>query len=305
MSVQAELEPTCQGCPEAEIDLIIASRPRDIGSFTVRRLLPAAKRRRVGPFIFFDHMGPAELPAGRGMDVRPHPHINLATVTYLFEGEIMHRDSVGSNQAIRPGAINWMTAGRGIVHSERTGERERARDARIHGIQLWVALPREHEEVEPGFEHHPADTIPEWTDGGTQVRLLVGDAYGRRAPVTTFSSMVYLEAKIPAGQAWTLPEGHAELAAYLVDGRVTCGDQALEEPSMAVFRRGAVPTLRATSDAHVMVIGGAPLEGERHLFWNFVSSRPERLEQAKADWKAGHFPKVPGDEVEFIPLPEG
>lgn len=305
MSLRPAHEPECTGSDLAsEVETVIEVRPRDIDGLSVRRVLPSVARRTVGPFIFFDHMGPASLPAGKGMDVRPHPHINLATVTYLFRGEIVHRDSLGSHQPIRPGAINWMTAGRGIVHSERTGDDERARGPELHGIQLWIALPKQHEETEPAFHHHPADALPQLDVGGVPVKLLAGSAYGATAPVSTFSPMFYAEAKLRAGTQLPLPTEHAERAAYLVSGSIGCGDDRFEAPRMLVFHGGGAPVLRAETDAHLMLVGGAPLDGPRHLWWNFVSSRPERLEQAKADWKAQRFPKVPGDEDEFIPLPE-
>jgi redox-sensitive bicupin YhaK (pirin superfamily) len=283
--------------------LIIEARTRDIGGFSVGRVLPSPRRRLVGPFIFFDHMGPALLAPGRGIDVRPHPHINLATVTYLFEGEIVHRDSLGSLQAIRPGAINWMTAGRGIVHSERTGPEARRTGSRLHGVQLWVALPKAQEEAEPDFRHYPADSHPEIARGGVRVRVLAGNAYGVASPVRTLSPLFYAEAAIPAGSELPLPEEHRERAAFIVDGTVRCGDERIEALRMVVFPPGAAPPLRAESSARVMLLGGAPLDGERHIWWNFVSSSRERIEQAKRDWKEGRFPPVPG-ETEYIPLPE-
>jgi hypothetical protein len=307
MSIQPAFDPKCRVCPTTpDIETIIDGRPRDIGGFSVRRVLPSASRRMVGPFIFFDHMGPATLPAGRGLDVRPHPHINLATVTYLFEGEILHRDSLGSHQAIRPGAINWMTAGRGIVHSERTGEEERARGPRVHGIQLWVALPVESEEVEPEFHHHPADTLPALERDGVCLRVLAGQAYGVTSPVRTFSPLFYVEAIMPAGSGLEVPSEHPERAVYVAEGSVQCGPEQAEEGRMLVLSSDVSVKLDARADARVMLIGGAPFDGERerHIWWNFVSSRKERIEQAKRDWKEGRFPKVPGDEEEFIALPD-
>jgi hypothetical protein len=305
MSVQPVIDPTCRKCGTTPVvETIIEGRPRDLGGFSVRRILPSSSRRLVGPFIFFDHMGPAALPKGRGIDVRPHPHINLATVTYLFEGEIVHRDSLGSHQPIRPGAINWMTAGRGIVHSERTGDEERARGPRVHGIQLWVALPQEHEETEPEFHHHPAETLPELAQSGARLRVLAGSAYDVSSPVHTFSPLFYAEAIIPAGAKIELPEEHHDRAAYVAAGNVRCGPEHASVGRMLVFSPDSTATLEAVTDARVMLLGGQPLEGERHIWWNFVSSRRERIEQAKRDWKEGRFPKVPGDEEEYIALPE-
>ncbi len=305
MSVQPVIDPACTGNDSAdEVTTIIEGRSRDLGGFSVRRILPSSSHRLVGPFIFFDEMGPATMPPGQGIDVRPHPHINLATVTYLFEGELVHRDSLGSHQVIRPGAINWMTAGRGIVHSERSGDDERARESRLHGIQLWVALPSEHEETEPAFHHHPADTIPALEREGVKLRVLVGSAYGVSSPVRTLSPLFYVEALMPAGSALTLPSELRERAAYVVQGAVQCGRERIETGRMVVFSPGSTPRLKAETDARVMLIGGAPVDGKRYIWWNFISSRQERIERAKQDWKEGRFPPVPGDEEEFIPLPE-
>jgi redox-sensitive bicupin YhaK (pirin superfamily) len=282
------------------IDLIIDARARDLGGFQVGRLLPSVQRRLVGPFIFFDHMGPAELAPGHGMDVRPHPHIGLATVTYLFEGEIVHRDSLGSHQAIRPGDINWMTAGRGIVHSERTGPQARAQGSRVEGLQLWVALPTADEETAPAFHHHPAATLPTVELAGAHLRVLAGTAYGQTSPVRTFSPLFYVDASIPAGATLAVPDEHEERAAYIVKGAVEHAGPG----RMLVFTPGAHVQLHAEADTRLVLLGGAPLDGPRHMFWNFVSSSRERLEQAKQDWKAQRFAKVPGDDIEFIPLPK-
>jgi redox-sensitive bicupin YhaK (pirin superfamily) len=282
---------------------IIEARTRDLGGLSVGRVLPSPRRRLVGPFIFFDHFGPVAFEPGKGMDVRPHPHINLATVTYLFEGEIVHRDSLGSFQAIRPGAINWMTAGRGIVHSERTGPELRNAGSRLHGLQLWVALPRAREESEPDFRHYPAAGMPEMRKGGARVRVLAGTAYGTTSPVQTLSPLFYVEAMIPAGGELPLPEEHRERAAYVVEGAVRCGEALVEPARMAIFEPGPTPPLRAEAATRVVLIGGAPLDGERHIWWNFVSSARSRIEQAKRDWKERRFAPVPG-ETEFIPLPE-
>ncbi|MGB6489803.1 MAG: pirin family protein [Steroidobacteraceae bacterium] len=283
---------------------VIDARPRDLGGFTVGRVLPAAARKLIGPFIFFDHMGPAAFAPGRGIDVRPHPHIGLATVTYLFEGEIVHRDSLGSHQPIRPGDVNWMTAGRGIAHSERTGAEPRQSGSRLDGLQLWVALPLRHEETDPEFHHHPARDLPAVDIAGTRVRVLAGSAFGETSPVRTLSPLFYADAAIPAGGELPLANEHEERAAYIVSGTVECGNERAERGRMLVFAPGAPVTLRAVSDARVALIGGAPLDGERHIFWNFVSSSRERIEQAKRDWREGRFAKVPGDEQEFIPVPD-
>ncbi|MEM7436164.1 MAG: pirin family protein [Myxococcota bacterium] len=306
MSTRESGEPACEPCDTTpEVELVIESRPRDLGGLRVGRVLPSRSRRRVGPFIFLDHMGPATFPKGSGIDVLPHPHINLATVTYLFDGEIIHRDSLGSHQTIVPGAINWMTAGRGITHSERTGETERERESSLHGLQLWVALPIEHEETEPEFQHHPAASMPEHQIGSATLRVLAGRAYGRMSPVRTFSPLFYVEALIPSGSAIRMPDEFAERAAYVVSGVVDVGAERSGERRMLVFTEGAEVTLRAQTDTRVMLLGGERLAGERHMWWNFVSSSPARIEAAKADWKDGRFPTVPGDEIEFTPLPEG
>ena len=283
--------------------MIIEGRPRDLGGFTVRRVLPAMARRLVGPFIFFDHMGPATLAPGEGMDVRPHPHIGLATVTYLFEGELVHRDSLGSLQTIRPGEINWMTAGRGIVHSERTSPELRRTGFRVDGLQLWVALPQAHEETEPEFHHHGADTLPVIDQAGIVIRVLAGTAYGLTSPVHTFSPMFYVDATIPAGCELELPREYEERAAYVVEGAIRCGAERAEPGQMLVATRDE-GTVHAETDARIALVGGAPIDGTRHIWWNFVSSSKERIDQAKLDWKEGRFPKVPGDELEFTPLPE-
>ncbi len=291
-------EPKCRERRGA-VSLVIEPRARDLGGFSVRRVLPAAERRAVGPFVFFDEMGPAQFAPGAGIDVRPHPHIGLATVTYLFEGEIVHRDSLGVVQPIRPGEVNLMTAGRGVVHSERTDAALRAGGARLHGIQSWMALPDGGEEVEPAFEHHAASALPAAEVGGAHVRLILGEAYGLRSPVRCDAPTLYLEARLRAGAALELPPAR-ELAAYLVEGEAAIGDCALAPSTMAVVDTPA--TLRAARASRVLLIGGDPV-GARHLWWNFVSSSPERIERAKRDWRAGAFGAVPG-ETEFIPLPE-
>ena len=288
---------------QGPIATIVEGRARDLGGFFVARLLPSKAMRNVGPVVFFDHMGPAEFPPGTGIDVRPHPHIGLATVTYLFEGEIVHRDSLGFVQPIEPGAINWMTAGRGIAHSERTGDALRKTGSRLHGLQLWVALPKAHEETEPAFAHHPAATLPATDVDRVKLRVLAGSAYGLASPVQTLSELFYVEARMPRGTHLALPLETAERAAFVVSGEVECGGERIAAPRMIVFTRGAVAALSATADAHVMLLGGASLDGERHLWWNFVSSSKERIEQAKRDWAERRFASIPG-ETEFIPLPD-
>src|SRR5512138_2320846 len=271
------------------VELVIQPRLRDIGDFAVRRILPYAKRRMIGPFVFLDEFGPVTLPAGQGIDVRPHPHIGLATVTYLFEGEILHRDSLGSVQAIRPGAVNWMTAGRGIVHSERSGAAERAREKPPHGMQSWVALPLAQEECAPGFIHHGAADLPVIERDGAWLRLIAGHAYGERAKVAGASDLFYLHAELEAGAEVDLPDDHAERAFYVVSGGLSVDGADYAPATMGVVRPGPA-RLTATAASRIMLLGGAPLEGPRHIWWNFVSSSPERIERAKADWKAGRFP---------------
>ncbi|MGE0329821.1 MAG: pirin family protein [Ramlibacter sp.] len=287
------------------IDDILNGHTKDLGGgFVVRRLLPAARRRPVGPFIFFDHFGPATERPQDNHDVRPHPHIGLATVTYLFDGAMMHRDSLGVVQRIEPGAINWMTAGRGIAHSERKPEDLRGSTYVNHGLQLWAALPREFEEVEPSFAHTPAADLPELVVDGATVRVLIGEAFGRRSPVATFSQTLYLDVRLPAGTVLQLPPVCAELAVYAVDGPLVVDGNTQSALTMAVLTPGVVSTLAAPdAAARFVVIGGEPLDAPRHMWWNFVSSRKERIVQAADDWEAGRFAPVPG-ETEFIPLPE-
>lgn len=286
------------------IAALIRPKPRDLGEgFMVRRALPAIERRAIGPFIFFDEMGPVEFAAGQGLDVRPHPHIGLATVTFLYEGEIVHRDSLGSVQTIRPGDVNWMTAGRGIVHSERSPEPRAG--GRLWGLQTWVALPAAHEEDEPGFFHHPAATLPYWEETGAAVRVIAGTAFGRQSPVRTYQPTLYADIRLDAGAAVTVDPEHAERAIYVVAGAVHVGDAAVEAGTLVAFETGPFVTLEASlaGPARVMLFGGAPLDGKRTLWWNFVSTRPDRIEQAKADWAAQAMGHVPG-ESDFIPAPE-
>lgn len=288
---------------DSPIELIISPPERDIGGFSVRRALPYENRRAVGPFVFFDHFGPVTFGPGKGIDVRPHPHIGLATVTYLFEGEIVHRDSLGFVQTIYPGAVNWMIAGRGIVHSERTGEEERAKSSPLHGIQSWVGLPRDREESAPGFFHHPADSLPEVALDGGRLRVIAGTLEGKTSPVQTSSNMFYGDVALEAGGAMVLPSGLGERAVHVAVGAVKVGDSVVKQGEMAVLRDGIDARIEVEIPARAMVLGGAPLDGERHLWWNFVASTPRRIEAAKADWREGRFGSVPGDD-ERIPLPE-
>jgi redox-sensitive bicupin YhaK (pirin superfamily) len=301
MSVQPSLEPECVAASGA-IELTIEARVRSLGELDVRRVLPAAERRMVGPFVFFDHMGPAVFPPGKGIAVRPHPHIGLATITYLFEGEIMHRDSLGYAQPIQAGAVNLMTAGRGIVHSERASERDLPITSTLHGIQSWMALPLELEEMEPSFIHYPADDLPTLERSGCTLRLIMGSAFGGESPVATYSPTLYFEARMPRGASFELPAGAKERAVYVVSGAVRIDGHEHRDGVLAVARAGSTPSLMAVEDSRVMVIGGAPL-GTRHIWWNYVSRSKERIERAKRDWVEGRIGKVPGDD-EFIPLPE-
>jgi len=284
------------------IDLMIETRARDLGDFTVRRALPDRRRQRVGPFIFFDHMGPAEFEPGTGVNVRAHPHIGLATITYLFEGEMLHRDSLGYVQPIRPGAVNWMTAGRGIVHSEKVTEEVLASGQRLHGLQTWVALPAGAEEVEPSFEHYPAEDIPAVSVDGVQICVVLGSAFGVSSPVSTRSETLYVEAVLEPGQSVAIPEAE-ELAVYVVEGSVAINREIVEAGVLAVLHDGARGTVTAESAARIMFAGGASLAGERFIWWNFVSSSRERIEQARKDWREQRFDAVPG-ETDYIPLPD-
>jgi len=280
---------------------LIQPHEKDLGEFTVRRLLPYAKQRMVGPWIFFDHMGPAEFPAGNGVSVRPHPHINLATVTYLFEGEILHRDSLGSVQAILPGDINLMVAGKGITHSERERDEVHSVPHKLHGLQLWHALPEAHEEIDPAFYHYPGDEIPKADVNGVATRVMMGSAWGMTSPVKTFAHTVYAEAVLKAGQCIATPKAE-QMAIYVASGHLLIDTQKVEPYTLVVLQDNTQATIEAASDTQLAFIGGENL-GERHIEWNFVSSRKHRIEQAKNDWREGRFPIVPGDDDEFIPLP--
>lgn len=290
--------------------LIIEPRKRDLGGFTVGRVLPYAKRRTVGPFIFFDEMGPAQFKPGTGIDVRPHPHIGLATVTYLFDGEIRHRDNLGFDQVIRPGDVNWMTAGRGIVHSERTDQARRENGQFMHGIQSWVALPESAERTDPSFHHHPKDSLPEINETGIQMRLIAGTAFGKTSPVETFSPIFYLAAEAKGGATIPLPDEYEERAIYVVDGEIEIDGTAYKGGRMVVFNDGENPTIKATTKTRAMLLGGAPI-GKRFIWWNLVSTDQALIEEAKAAWTASAQSNfinsvfsLPPDETEFIPLPD-
>ena len=285
------------------IELTIEAKKKDLGGFEVGRILPFAKRRMVGPFIFLDHMGPADFQPGQGINVRPHPHIGLSTVTYLFDGEIMHRDSLGYAQPIRPGEVNWMTAGRGIVHSERTDPSIRSAGGLMHGMQAWVALPYELEEAEPDFRHHEQDDLPTYSDGGMFARLIAGEAFGAKANVRTSSPMFYVHWELKAGAKAQLPAEYPERAAYLVSGAVEVDGRAYAPGQMLVFLPGEPITFTAIDDARVMLLGGEPV-GPRHIWWNLVHSSLDRIEQTKHDWQEGRMPLPPDDNEEFIPLPD-
>jgi redox-sensitive bicupin YhaK (pirin superfamily) len=283
--------------------LLLKPHRRDLGGFVVQRLLPAFPTRMVGPFIFFDHFGPVAFAPGEGADVRPHPHIGLATVTYLFEGAMIHRDSLGSVQAIEPGAVNWMTAGNGIVHSERTPPEARQRGHRLHGIQTWVALPKDHELAEPSFSHQPRASLPEITRPGIQIRLLVGTAFGERAPTPIFSPMVYAAIELQPGAALELPPEHEQRGVYAVGGELTVGGEPLPEQHLAVLEKGASFSIASATGARCVLIGGAAMDGDRLIWWNFVASSRALIDEASARWREQRFPPVPG-ETEFIPLPD-
>ena len=301
------------GCPDTvgadAIETLIIPRARDLGGFEVRRALPAPARQMVGPFIFFDQMGPAEFLTDQGIDVRPHPHIGLGTVTYLYRGSFQHRDSTGADQIITPGALNWMVAGRGVTHSERSPESSRAGPSSLLGIQTWIALPEAHEEMAPSFEHHAATALPEIRDQGVAARLILGEAYGARAPATMLSETFYLDVTLEARARFPLPDEHEDRGLYITEGSVTVAGQEFEAGRMMVFRPGDRITVQAGDrGARLMALGGATLEGPRHIWWNFVSSSRERIEEAKREWRAarwgdGQFDLPAGDRDDFIPLP--
>lgn len=301
------------GCPDAvgadAIETLIIPRARDLGGFEVRRALPAPKRQMVGPFIFFDQMGPAEFLTDQGIDVRPHPHIGLGTVTYLYRGSFQHRDSTGADQIITPGALNWMVAGRGVTHSERSPEAVRAGPSSLLGIQTWIALPEEAEDIAPSFEHHAATALPEIRDQGVTARLILGDAYGERAPATMHSETFYLDVTLQARARFPLPDNHEDRGLYITEGSISVAGQDFEAGQMMVFRPGDAITVQAgDGGARLMALGGATLNGPRHIWWNFVASSRDRIEEAKRQWRAGRwgeglFDLPQGDRDDYIPLP--
>ncbi|WP_426131511.1 pirin family protein [Pararhizobium sp. PWRC1-1] len=311
MSWNPAIEP---GCPDDvgsdAIETLIIPRSRDLGGFEVRRALPAPKRQMVGPFIFFDQAGPAEFLTGQGVDVRPHPHVGLGTVTYLYRGEFHHRDSTGADQIIRPGALNWMVAGRGVTHSERTTAAARSGPNSLYGIQTWLALPDAHEDVAPSFEHHGKETLPIIEDGGVSVRLILGEAYGKVAAAKMFSETFYADVQLSPGSRMPLPDNHEDRGIYIVEGSITVAGQEFQGNQMMVFRPGDRITVAATSQgARLMILGGATLSGPRYIWWNFVASSKERIEAAKAEWRAemwgtGRFDLPAEDRDEHIPLPD-
>ncbi|HTH34123.1 MAG TPA: pirin family protein [Xanthobacteraceae bacterium] len=298
-------DPTLGDAPSSDaVTQLIVPRTVDLGGFQVHRALPSGSSRMVGPFIFFDHFGPAVFKTGDGIDVRPHPHIGLATVTYLFDGEIVHRDSLGTAMPIRPGAVNWMTSGRGIVHSERTAADHRDGGEPLHGLQLWVALPMKDEEIAPAFAHTATADIPELRENGMTLRVVAGALHCMRSPVVTAWDTVFAEVRLKAGSTFPLDAAYEERAVYVLAGEIAIGSDKHGPERLLVLKPGDRVAIKAASDAHFVVVGGAAMDGPRHIWWNFVSSRKERIEAAKADWKAGRFDIVPGDTTEFIPLPE-
>lgn len=311
MSWNPGIEP---GCPDQisvdAIETLIVPRARDLGGFEVRRALPAPKRQMVGPFIFFDQAGPAELLTGQGIDVRPHPHIGLGTVTYLYRGDFHHRDSTGADQIIRPGELNWMVAGRGVSHSERTSAAARTGPNSLFGIQTWLALPESHEEMAPTFEHHGKAALPMIEDGGVSVRLILGSAYGKQAPATMFSETFYADVKLEAAALLPMPDNHEDRGIYIVEGSISIAGQEFSAPQMMVFRPGDRITVAAGGGgARIMILGGATLSGPRYIWWNFVASSKDRIEDAKAEWRAqnwgeGRFDLPIDDRDEHIPLPD-
>ncbi|WP_223668815.1 pirin family protein [Kangiella shandongensis] len=299
--VKTKVSADCQNKPCKAIEQLISPKQKDLGGFSVRRLFPTIGRKSVGPWVFFDHMGPAEFPAGEGVNVRPHPHIGIATVTYLFEGEILHRDSLGSNQSITPGDINLMIAGKGIVHSERERP-ELTRQSRVlNGLQLWMALPKEQEEIEPEFHHYGKHELPATSINNISLRVMIGSAYGVTSPVKTFAQTLYVEAQLETGQRLDTPECE-ECAVYVASGEIEIDGTIVSEYSMAILNTDTKPGIKALKESRIAFIGGENL-GKRYIEWNFVSSSEERIEQAKNDWKNKKFPLVPGDEDEYIPLP--
>lgn len=303
MSRYPDLDPDCLSFADADaVEQIIIPRTNDIGGFEVRRALPSAERRMVGPFIFWDQMGPGEFLTGQGLDVRPHPHIGLSTLSYLFDGEMTHRDSLGSDIVIRPGAVNLMTAGQGITHSERTAQEIRDRKNRLFGIQSWMALPLDKEEMVPDFEHIAKDDLPTLNDDGVKLRLICGEAYGLKSPVETFWDTLYVDIQLEQGTKLPIPAEAEERALYLLEGNLTIGGQSYAPGRMLILHPKDPVIVHADTTCRLLLLGGATMDGPRHIWWNFVSSSRERIEQAKNDWQAGKFADVPNDP-EYIPLP--
>ncbi|MEL6736997.1 MAG: pirin family protein [Pseudomonadota bacterium] len=312
MSWNPAIEPQCPDAGSMDaIETLIIPRARDLGGFEVRRALPSIERKMVGPFVFFDQMGPAEFITQEGIDVRPHPHIGLATVTYLYQGEFQHRDSLGTNQMIYPGEVNWMIAGNGVTHSERTSEETRKGPSNLFGIQTWVALPEHAEETDAGFEHHAEGALPYLEGEGKQVRLIIGNAWGERAPTKTFTEMFYADVVLEAGAQLPLPDDHEDRGLYVTQGSIEVAGDTFEAGKMMVFRPGDAITVTAgVAGARLMALGGETLNGPRHIWWNFVASSKEKIEAAKeawraGDWEHGRFQLPPDDKGEFIPLPKG
>lgn len=288
----------------SNVEMLISAKPKDLGGgFIVRRSLPNMKRRMIGPFIFFDHMGPVDLQVGNGMDVRPHPHIGLSTLTYLFKGEIVHRDTLGFEQEIRPGAVNWMTAGSGVAHSERSSQTARQREQQIHGLQIWIALPKEAEEVKSSFHHHGEKDIPTLRYEGADIRVVAGEFEKLKSPVATYSDLVYLDLKLFRNQPLSLPHNGMDLGIYVVEGAVKVGDTVVQAGDMAALSKAQEIRIEPLEDTQAMLLGGTPFAEDRFIWWNFVSSSQERIEKAKQDWREQNFGKIRG-ETEFIPLPE-
>ncbi len=311
MSWNPCLDPQTPTSPEQcdAIETLIVPRSRDIGAFEVRRALPSSKRQMVGPFIFFDQMGPAEFITDQGMDVRPHPHIGLATITYLYEGGIFHRDSLGNSLEIEPGAVNWMVAGSGISHSERTSPERRKQGERLFGLQTWVALPDEHEDTKPDFQHAPEEQLPLLDAEGKKVRLILGSLYGERAPVNTYSDMFYADVVLSEGARIPLPTDHEDRAIYVSEGSIQVAQDTYEAGQLMIFRPGDEITITAERPSRLMLLGGETFSGPRYIWWNFVASSQERIEEAKSawakgDWEHGRFQLPPDDRDEFIPLPD-
>jgi redox-sensitive bicupin YhaK (pirin superfamily) len=286
------------------LDLVIVPRSVDLDDFAVRRALPHSTRRTVGPYVFFDHFGPAEFRSGKGLDVRPHPHIGLSTLTYLYDGEIIHRDTLGVNAAIHPGEVNWMTAGRGIVHSERTAPERRVDGEPLHGLQLWIAMMSKDEEIDPSFAHLGGSELPVVNGEGKMVRVVAGRMFGAASTLKTTSETIFADISLEAGATMPLDADYEERAIYVSSGEIDISGDRFDTGRLLIFRPGDRVTVKALKPSRIAVVGGAPLDGPRYVWWNFVSSRKERIDQAKEEWKQGHFGKVPGDEIDFIPLPE-